>query len=527
MLCVVILATGEFDLSAQEKPASEAAAAGSSTPTPAETIVKVQVPVTTVAEAMDRLSKEVQPVVKAEKVLIVWLIDRSDSCTELVKELSAAMPRFVQKLQAVSPPAPATKSKKEELPQVIMDVIGFGGVAQGMLRKPATTAREVTAALGQLGIDGSGKELTLTSLSGAIEGHRKKPYMLKRKPIVVLLTDESGDDDLPTGDLLERTIKKVQDAKGRVYLLGQEARFSGSQLRYRKVIDGLTHWLPKTLGPESAEPEICFDDPLREGNDNWATFSSRFGPYSQLRLCKETGGVYFLLPSAEEDLIGQEKVDLRVARLAAATAYAPELTSREKYRKDRNSSAFRRTISEAIRALDSGLNPKLRFRATYSPLDPKAFRMMWEPNGPVILALMRKIDEQLAALDAVADQKPRETSLRWRANYELVHAQLLLHKVRLCDLLMAAEELPNRADRPKPESTHWFLSPSTEVQPFNAALAARLKIEQAVIDTQRSSAIAELNAIIKQHPTTPWAQFAEYELSVGSSVKFIEYQRPR
>ena len=115
----------------------------------------------------------------------------------------------------------------------------------------------------------------------------------------MVVSDESGDD----GTKVETTLAAAVKAKSPIYFLGRESVFGYRYARIRWVDPKyrLTHWLTINRGPETPAPEQLQWDGL---HSRWDVFSSGFGPYEQVRLAKETNGIFFVLPGEEENLTG-------------------------------------------------------------------------------------------------------------------------------------------------------------------------------------------------------------------------------
>ena len=100
--------------------------------------------------------------------------------------------------------------------------------------------------------------------------------------------------------------------------------------RFKYSEDGVTEefWLPIRRGPETAYPEALQWDGLHA---RWDAQASGFGSYEQVRIAKETGGIFFVLPGEEEDLVGEGANDKRKFEFLALKRYRPLLLSRREY----------------------------------------------------------------------------------------------------------------------------------------------------------------------------------------------------
>ncbi len=103
--------------------------------------------------------------------------------------------------------------------------------------------------------------------------------------VVVLVTDESGDDYLNIEDVTA-ACKRLRVP---VFVIGRQAMFGTDRLQYRWV-DPQTkdvYWTTIRRGPETAAYETLQWDGLHPRREDQP---SGFAPYDLARLTKETGG---------------------------------------------------------------------------------------------------------------------------------------------------------------------------------------------------------------------------------------------
>ena len=95
-------------------------------------------------------------------------------------------------------------------------------------------------------------------------------------------------------------------------------------------------------GPETADLELYQWDGL---HDRWDEQPSGFAPYELARLTKDSGGIYFVLPSEEFMRIRQREKAYSITQLKE---YLPEYDNRLTYVEKRNSSPFRQLLHEIV-----------------------------------------------------------------------------------------------------------------------------------------------------------------------------------
>jgi len=314
--------------------------------------------------------------------------------------------------------------------------------------------------------DPSGDEMQCQAVSQALNRFRGYAAQGGRQLLMIMVTDESGDPATNV-QYLESTIAEAKAARCPIYILGRESVF-GYPYAYMVWRDPekpqFGHfYLQIDRVPETPFPEQLQWEGFRRRNDAQA---SGFGPYEQARMARQTGGVFFQLPSPEANLVGR---DNRKYALEAMRPYLPDLSSRADYATERDKSDLRRLIWKII--LD--LNPydkknqqpgsRVEVRHTYSL---KQADFVKEAKEEMINCqrLITYLNEAEQALLKARDLRDVEASPRWRANYDLVLAQVMLYQVRLWQVglyLNAFSENPlpvKNIHGPKRPTMRWELA---------------------------------------------------------------------
>ena len=123
----------------------------------------------------------------------------------------------------------------------------------------------------------------------------------KRQMALIVVSDESGEPE----NNIQTLEMAAKEMKCRTYFLGREAVFGypHAYMNWRHPQTGVNHWLQVDRGPETAFVEQLQTNGFRRRRD---AFSSGFGPYEQCRIARESGGIFFMLPTVEKDLVGGE-----------------------------------------------------------------------------------------------------------------------------------------------------------------------------------------------------------------------------
>jgi hypothetical protein len=389
---------------------------------------------------------------------------------------------------------------------------------------PTASIPEVRAAIGKIPNDESGKENMCTALNQLIERYRSMAQKQKRKLCFVIVTDESGDD----GQMIDETVAKARRANAPVYVLGREAIFGFpyARIRWKDPQYGLTHWLQINRGPETPFPEALQFDGF---HGRWDAQTSGFGPYEQARLAKETGGVFFVLPSEEENLTVQSAIERRKFAFLDLKEYMPSLQPRREYEDERNRSKFRSTVWESIKLLNPYLDTELNVQEIHYPIVKAEFQTAGQKSFNRALRTMGLLNQATKALEAVKPLRDKEDSQRWRANYDLVLAQTMAYRVRLFQFLLALDAHSKAFPTPKdPKSNVWNVGRVREMLVPDAQQIKATKVDLAELKKQEQAARDLYQYVMKSHPRTPWATRAEYEMNAGFGEKFVEgFHDPR
>lgn len=469
--------------------------------------------------ALDRLTQELARLMRQNKILVVWLFDESESMRDDQKDLQGRIHKVYEEL----------KLFKEDVPADVMlsAVVSYGKELhyQTNRKKPTADEKAILKAIDQIPVDKTGVENTCQAVESVLDEYRNYALAGKRKVVVVLISDESGDD----GERVEEARKKAIAMRSPIYVLGRESVFGYlyAHVRWVHPQTGGTHYLPVRRGPETPFAEQLPFDGFRRRFD---AAMSGFGPYEQVRLARDTGGIFFLLPHEEQDLN-----DFEARKYAALDMkeYVPDVDSRRSYADQRDKSPLRKAVWEVIGIL----NPfDDRNRELEIPIDNWYAR---EPGGyqePVAQTLARcrktflALTEAERRLMAVRPFRATEPSRRWRANYDLVLGQLMSYRVRLFQYAIALEQFARGVPTHKfenPKSNQWAVSIGTgEMLRPDEQQLRQTKVTLEELEKARASALEQFQTVEREHPNTPWAARAAWERSRGYGMKMVERYIP-
>lgn len=481
--------------------------------------------------ALDRLTRELIRMLRTDKLLVVWMFDESESMKDDQEEIRSRLKRVYEELHLIeTDEAAAGPGGTKKLQDVLLTAItSFGEVPHKQTPRPTGNPEELMKAIGKIPIDKTGTENLCTAIVKVVTEYKLMAARGDRKLVLVIVSDESGDD----GHLVEDALREARGANAPIYILGREAVFGSlfAHVKWRQPQTGRIFYLPIRRGPETPFAEQLQYNGFRRRRDSHI---SGFGPYEQVRLCWKTNGIFFQLPGEQENL---NDLDDRENTALNLREYLPDLSSRSVYQNHRDGSDFRKAIWDVIVML----NPYHREAKGILELpDPEQTRERFNTNpasyGPkvqkrlqkiqVILKVMQKARRHLSKVQRLRASEP---STRWRANYDLISAQLLWYQVRLFQYAIGLEQFARKGVparlKEHPKHNRWYIreNPSQFMLP-DEVQQKLLGVTPDELKTVHDQAVAGLEKVQELHPGTPWARRAEWELNRKSGIQFRTYQ---
>lgn len=471
--------------------------------------------------AMSRLTRELIRLMREQRLLVVWLFDESDSMKNDQKEIRDEFHKVYTELGIAQQEEKRVAKGKEF---ILTAIHSYGKGLNSHTRNPTADENVVKEAIDKIGIDESGEENMCAALSAVTEKYSSIANRARRRLVLIVVSDEAGDD----GEAFELMLQKVKKSRAPCYVLGRESIFGYpyAQIRWKDPEFGLTHWLQIRRGPETAFPETLQYDGLHGRHD---AQSAGFGPYEQVRLAKETGGIFFLLPSEEENLVTMQHHDERKYRFESLREYTPLLISRHSYAEQRDSSRFRKTIWDVIVKMNPHLDRELNIQEHWYAGDREKFRNEAERNFSRALRSMSLLNEAVAALESIKELREEEKSPRWRANYDLALAQTMAYRVRLFQFLLATDKHAKEFPKPRDKrSNRWNVARTPTMLPPDEAQIQQTGVNMDELNKQLQLAKDQFAFVVYEHPGTPWAYRAQYELRQGFGMTYRDvFRDPR
>ena len=267
-----------------------------------------------------------------------------------------------------------------------------------------------------------------------------RPVIRKdRRLLIVLVTDESGDD----GADVEEARQALKKYKVPLYVIGRQSLF-GYPYAHHRYIDPVTKDVYHPLirrGPETADLELYQWDGLY---DRWDEQPSGFAPYELARLTKDSGGIYFVLPSEEFMRVRQREQAYSITQLKE---YLPEYDNRLTYVEKRNSSPLRQMLHAIV------LEGKNFIYRRDFPIEPEELVKAALEEGEKAGLKLNVLLEIQKRLEGLAKVREREPEKRWQAHYDLMLAQTVAFQVKayeyraLMASIVKAPPMPKRPAR--------------------------------------------------------------------------------
>jgi hypothetical protein len=473
--------------------------------------------------AMDRLTQEIVWMLEKGPSLVVWAFDQSESMQDDQKEIRQRIEHVYAQLGLLN------KSKDDSLQTA---VTSYGDQNRYLVhtKYPTHELNDIMAAIDEVPVDKSGKEYMCSAIQKAIGDHKQYAQRSRRQMAMIIVTDESGER-ADNEAQLEKALAEAKAARCKLYVLGREAVFGYPFVHIRWVHPQTkrVHWLPIDRGPETAFAEQLQIDGFHRRYD---AHPSGFGPYECSRLGRETGGIFFMLPSLETNLVRGDKRDYSME-----APYFPDLRTRAEVKADIDKSPMRTMLEKVIYDLNP-YNPavqrQVEMRVEFvSDYDLLAQQIKQEVAKSVVyLDYLAKAETTVGKMENV---RKYEASPRWQANYDLLYAQLIAYQARMYEYAAFLDQFgkdleayiknpanPKNAFKPPPKTRPAADSKSPALIHDEWHIRTRAKtITGDKIKPYVERATAQFKAVIDEHPGTPWAARADYELKRGFGVELV------
>jgi hypothetical protein len=470
--------------------------------------------------AVRKASRAIDASLELGPTLVVWLFDRTTSSQKLTTQAIGAAKEYYDS-DTVRQASSAGEGK------LLSAVVGFDEKVDFLLDPPADDWQAVKAALDAIQPASGGKEMTFAAIGQALDKYLKFRTEDRRQMLLIVVTDEAGDDQNLVDDLIATTERYAIP----VYAIGSPAPWGQTNpLAAGNANAGNANAgepqgddSSPVHGPESRESERVsfsmttsagfyggssgtFGGNYGSGNVERNLIDSGFGPFALEWLCRASGGEFLIVrPTGSETYSyrgvgysfwpsGQElKFDD-----AVVSRYAPDYVSADEYRKLLAQNKARMALHLAAKAPATKIDdePELRF----------------EKKSEAKMAQQLSKAQQFAARHAPAIDKfydilqPGEadrdklTSPRWQAEFDFAFGRVAAAKARVDGYNAMIAALKRGKNFENPSSNTWVLEPSDNIETGSS------------LQNLAKKAKSSLERVVKDNPGTPWAKIAAEEL---------------
>lgn len=455
--------------------------------------------------SVDRITTEILAALKEHKVLVVWLLDASESLRTRREQVIGRFDRVYQELGELADREPDA---------LLSSVVAFGQKATLMTKTPTSDPETLRKAVRSIPADDTGIENVFSAVHTAAMEYRvqaRKGYHV----MLVVLTDESGNDL----EAVDKAVKVVVEHKMPVYVLGPLAPFSRREVNIRWVDQETSEvfHLPVERGPATAMPEYPVSlFTFLADRPRTPVLSSGFGPFGLAKLTHESGGICFVY---NDGVITGPSFDPIVL-----SDYTPEYVSQTEYRRLVEKHPLRKAVLTCTTALLEAdfPQPQTEFAAGGIQFAIRgAFR-----NIEASYDAMGQVSD---ALVAARKHYSKEPSNRWRAHFDLLLGQVLVRRLQIessVPLLNAMYEKPKTCSD---VACNAFALSGAEGSslldiPEDGGQAGADKDDDDQPEKMSETELARmhLQRVVRDHAGTPWAVMAQVELESALVVQWKE-----
>jgi hypothetical protein len=445
--------------------------------------------------AVKKVATVINQSLEVGPTLVVWILDRTPSAQETVTDVTLAAMNYYRS------PEVRELSVGEANP-LLTAIVGFDDKVQFLVDPPTGDVQKIAEGFDTLKPSAAGREMPFTAVKQAVEKYLPLRTGERREFVIVVVTDEAGDDAKIVEELVEPTRRNAIP----VYVIGLPAPWGQTNpfAANPKTIDPASDDSVPTLGPETLLSERVDIDNWTARYANTSLVDSGFGPFALERLCRVSRGQFFALRPGTG--FGYRGVSARTWPTGdelqfednVLSKYAPDYVSEAEYRKLLVENAACAALCEAARGAKVTIEgaPGARFPKGAEAKMAKqlsAAQQFAARNSP-------PVDDLYNILVKGEADRANLTSTRWQAEFDLAMGRVLANKARLDGYNSMIAALKRGKTFQKPDSREWVLESADNFE------------TESTIKKMAEKAKTYLERVIQEHPGTPWAKIAEEEL---------------
>lgn len=470
----------------------------------------------TVPWAVNLVGQEIVDAAAVRKTLVVWLFDKSASAAGHRADVLAGLSAIYREVEQ-SLSADARNARPEDKP-LLSVVAAFGRDLEYVVEEPTDEVAKIESAVGSILEEGTGVEKTFAAIQVAVEKYLPLREKQDRYLMVVVVSDEAGDDEAAIQETLALLAKNAVPVSvvgarapfGRVRLPGVGGPEMGTDVmnpdRGATLRQG-----PET--PRSEHINLAFWNPSY-GAEDTEFVDSGFGPYWLTRLAMESGGRYYAcrggFGGSSGAAFNPAAGMLHYFDPEVMKDYAPEYVSLERYAE---LLAENKSRDALVRAAELPRVEAMKFvRLDFPKFANEAEKATVLAEAQKAAAVVEpKVEEIYQVLKRGEADRPKLTGRRWQAAYDLAMGRALAAKVRTEGYnVMLAQLKAGTLVFSNPENDIFLLRPDDSI---GAGSSYERLLKQSKMYLER---------VVAEHPGTPWAFLAERELQVPMGWKWVE-----
>ena len=430
--------------------------------------------------SVDRLTAEILAKLESGKLLVVWLMDASESMRPRREQIIDHFTRVYDELDELA-----------ETPDdaLLTSVAAFGSGLEVLTPKPTAERTAIQAAVRDIKAEESGVENVFSAVH-ATATECAKYVRAGRQVMIIVVTDESGDD----AEKVDEAIAMLKRHHMTVHVMGPVAPFAQEQVtvKWTDPETSESYNLPVDAGPETAYIEQAALNVWDRG-PGVKSRSSGFGPYGLTRLTRENGGMYLL---HDDGRIPGPNFEIE-----QLLRYLPDYVSDASYKKLAEQHPLRLAVLRAAQATNQSLTEPLP-----RTLLAAGIQFDIKPTKKKLMAVAEILDQGLVILQGAEEARKLETSPRWLAHYDLLKGRLLANKVRCYSYAQLLDEMYDKPQAPKDGTKNAWQATSREDGDVAENELPPAEREDAKLARQN------LERVAQDHANTPWAAIASDEL---------------
>ncbi|MBI1247841.1 VWA domain-containing protein [bacterium] len=447
-----------------------------------------------VEDNVDRLRTEIASSIDFAPTMIVWVVDSTLSANELRGYWANATKQLYTDFQKKGLPG------GKPADNLSTALVSFGEKTNVLL-DPTTDFSQVIEKIDTIATDNSGKEATFETIGKVLDqfGPIKKDQ--RRELLVVVVTDETGDD----ANQVDAVIEKANATGVRIYGIGVPAPMGKAMAEVAPQESRTDGMAPMRQGPETRYSQIP-DMKFASGGFGSDDIDSGYGPFGLSYLAYKTRGAFLISRLRSAAWPGTAvRFDEEVMR-----RYPPQYLSESQYQAKLSENKALASLHQAsqLPQIEALVYPATQFTVE----DEARLKNALDGAQRIAARLEPLVNGVYDPLNEGEKDRDKIVDKRWQASYDLALGRAAAAKARVDGYNQMLAILKGGRKFEDPSHNTWNLEPADTLEEAGSRL-----------EKVRVQAKEALQRVVKEHPDTPWAYMAEKELEMPIGWKWVEY----